>query len=132
MSCSSKLTPKDSRAEIYFESNSANDYSQLNAKLENHVQLLIKEKLLDFEKEHFYQTDILDSKEKAEAFAKQIAIIQFPKSKDAINKYCEVTEDKTSKLWLARIKLAESGFDIQLTLLIIKNNCKVILQSNYI
>ena len=117
-------------AQTYFVNDSTNNYR--NTKIENYIQEEIKANLLDFDKESYNSSlDILDTKEKAAIFAKQIAIFRFPEYKKTINKNCVVTEDKTSKLWLVRIKLAKSALDGELTLLILKRNCKIILLTNH-
>lgn len=90
-------------------------------------------KLKDIKREKYFGKDILDTKEKAVSFAKNLAILDYPNSIKAINKYTKISEDATKQLWFVSISLAESGeaLDAELSMIIFKNNCKVIFKTRY-
>ena len=103
---------------------------KFQAKLDEYVRL----KRVNIDKEQILSpNDGLDTREKAEIFSKTLVAMKFPKCKDSINKYFEISEDRTGKLWFVSIGLYPPGqaLDGRVSLIIFKNNCKVLYYSNH-
>ena len=101
---------------------------------QKHVELLVMNKYLSFEKEkktNYY--DILDTKEKAKMFAINLGLMKYPQSKYYIENYVQISEDKTKKLWFILTQLGQPGkvMDGELSIIVKKNDCSVILFTNY-
>ncbi|MGL2966694.1 hypothetical protein [Flavobacterium sp. XGLA_31] len=100
---------------------------------QEHVDLLLKTKNLSFEDKKRFYYDVLDTKEKARHFAISLALMNYPKNKFYIEKYIQISEDKTKKLWFITTYLGEPHKvnDGELSIIVNKNDCKLILFTNY-
>ncbi|MBC7524489.1 MAG: hypothetical protein H7239_08645 [Flavobacterium sp.] len=101
---------------------------------QEHVDMLFHNKYLGFEEEkkiNYY--DILDTPEKAKMFAINLGLMRYPKNKYYIENYVKISEDKTKKLWFIMTRLGEPGkvFDGDLSIIVKKNDCSVIMFTNH-
>jgi hypothetical protein len=108
--------------------NKKNTEFYLQEELQNFVDTLVNNEYLNFDKEVLKTKTLLDSKDKAIQFAKNLLLLKYPFLKKEEIQF-EISEDRTNKLWFVNATfnkniLSMTGKEVQM--IIVKMNCKVL------
>jgi hypothetical protein len=108
--------------------NKKNTEFYLQEELQNFVDTLVNNEYLNFDKEVLNTKTLLDSKDKAIQFAKNLLLLKYPFLKKEEIQF-EISEDRTNKLWFVNATfnkniLSMTGKEVQM--IIVKMNCKVL------
>jgi hypothetical protein len=99
--------------------------SYMIEKFEGRLLELSKAKFFNLKKEKSPFDGFLPTKEKAIAYSISILKMKFP-NEDAQKLIYYIAEDKSKKMWFIYVRAYQSSIGNGLSLIIVKDNCKIV------